>query len=129
MLRKIDCVMLRVDDLTTAAAFYTDALGLTELWRDDTSVGMGFPETDAELVLHTMHLPPDCTVHYLVDDVAQAVADWPGRTRMPPFEIAVGQCAILEDPFGNPICILDLTKGTRPGSSSTSCRSSMIRPC
>jgi hypothetical protein len=33
--------------------------------------------------------------------------------REQPFEIAVGWCAVLEDPFGNPVCILDLSKGTR----------------
>jgi hypothetical protein len=31
-----------------------------------------------------------------------------------PFEIAVGRCAVLQDPFGNPVCILDLSKGQRP---------------
>jgi predicted enzyme related to lactoylglutathione lyase len=30
--------------------------------------------------------------------------------REPPFDIAVGWCAVLEDPFGNPVCILDMTK-------------------
>ncbi|MEU4242987.1 VOC family protein [Actinoplanes sp. NPDC026619] len=37
MLRKIDCVMVRVADLDAGVAFYTDRLGLTELWRDDTA--------------------------------------------------------------------------------------------
>jgi hypothetical protein len=34
---------------------------------------MGLPETDAEVVLHTMELPADRGVHYLVDDAAEAV--------------------------------------------------------
>jgi catechol 2,3-dioxygenase-like lactoylglutathione lyase family enzyme len=113
MLRKIDCVMLRVEDLAAGVAFYTETMGLQVLCRDETSVGLGFPETDAELVLHTLHLPPNCTVYYLVDNVTQTVATWPGRLHTPPFEIEVGWCAILEDPFTNPICILDLTKGPR----------------
>ncbi|GIF25030.1 catechol 2,3-dioxygenase-like lactoylglutathione lyase family enzyme [Actinoplanes tereljensis] len=120
MLRKIDCVMLRVPDLNAGVAFYVDSMGLQELWRDETSVGLGFPETDAELVLHTLHLPPDCPVHYLVDDAREAAATWPGRVRTPPFEIEVGWCAILEDPFTNPIAILDLTKGSRPGQVDVS---------
>jgi predicted enzyme related to lactoylglutathione lyase len=56
-------------------------------------------------------------VHYLVDDVPAAVSSWREQgcvVRMPPFEIAVGWCAVLEDPFGNAVCILDLSNGTRP---------------
>lgn len=116
MLRKIDCVMVRVPDLDAAADFYTRTLGLRILWRDESSVGMGLPETDAEVVLHTMELPAEWGVYYLVDDVSAAVLDWTAAgcaVLRAPFEIAVGWGAVLEDPFGNPVCILDLTKGLR----------------
>ncbi|MFF5291183.1 VOC family protein [Paractinoplanes globisporus] len=115
-LRKIDCVMVRVDDLDAASRFYGRMLGLRELWRDEASVGMGLPETDAEVVLHTMDLPAGQSVHYLVDDVRASVASWREDgldVRVEPFEIVVGWCAVLADPFGNAVCILDLTKGTR----------------
>jgi len=116
VLRKIDCVMVRVDDLNTGADFYTRLLGLTVLWRDDSSIGLGLPETDAEVVLHTAELPPEWAVHYLVDDVRAMVRSWHDAGRpvlRQPFEIAVGWCAALADPFGNAVCILDLSKGTR----------------
>jgi predicted enzyme related to lactoylglutathione lyase len=116
MLRKIDCVMLRVDDLDVAADYYTRVFGLTWLWRDDVSVGMAMAETDAEVVLHTMDLPRDTGVHYLVDDVPQAVAAAAAQgclVRTPPFDIVIGKCAVLEDPFGNTISILDMSKGPR----------------
>ena len=113
MLRKIDCVMVRVDDLDAGSAYYTEVLGLRPKWRDNSSLGMGLPETDAEIVLHTLDLPADYTVHYLVDDVRAAVSGGDFAVRQPPFEIAVGWCAVLEDPYGNPVCILDLSKGTR----------------
>ena len=115
-LRKIDCVMVRVDDLSAGSRFYAERLGLRELWRDGSSVGMGLPESDAEVVLRTMDLPPEHAVHYLVDDARAAAADWHAdglEVRTEPFEIAVGWCAILADPFGNAICVLDLSKGTR----------------
>jgi catechol 2,3-dioxygenase-like lactoylglutathione lyase family enzyme len=32
---KIDNIMFRVKDLDTAATFYTQALGLKQVWRDD----------------------------------------------------------------------------------------------
>jgi lactoylglutathione lyase len=116
MLRKIDCVMVRVPDLPSAVAFYTRVFGLRPLWQDDTSAGMGMPETDAEVVLHTMDLPAESSVHYLVDDVPAAVAA--GRragcvVRESPFDTAIGTGAVLEDPFGNPICLLDMSKGPR----------------
>ena len=112
-LRKIDCVMVRVPDLAAAAEFYTGELGLRRLWADETSIGLGLTETDAEIVLHTMDLPADENVYYLVDDVDAAATQYAGMMRKPPFDIAVGRCAILEDPFGNAIGILDLSKGLR----------------
>jgi lactoylglutathione lyase len=117
VLRKIDCVMVRVDDLAAASDFYTRVFGLRPLWRDGSSVGMGMPDTDAEVVLHTMDLPPERSVHYLVDDVRGAVADWRQECRVvrEPFEIAIGWCAVLADPFGNAVCILDMSKGPRAG--------------
>src|SRR5262245_22170503 len=103
MLRKIDCVMVRVNDLEAGARFYGDVLGLKRLWQDATSVGMGMPETDVEIVLHTMDLPKDIGVHYLVDDVMTAVetlAEKGCTVREAPFDVAIGKCAVLEDPFG-----------------------------
>ena len=116
MLRKIDCVMVRVGDLAAAVDFYSQVFGLRRLWQDESSVGMGMPDTDAEVVLHTMNLPHDRSVHYLVDDVLAAVSTYEQRgcvVREPPFNIAIGRCAVLEDPFGNAVCILDMSTGPR----------------
>lgn len=114
-LKKIDCVMVRVPDLAAAAAFYTRAFGLRPLWRDSSSVGMGLPDTDAEVVLHTMDLPREWSVYYLVEDVLTAVGAWrrAGQVVREPFEIEIGWCAVLADPFGNPMGILDMSKGAR----------------
>jgi len=116
MLRKIDCVLVRVGDLEAASEFYRRVFGLRELWRDAGSAGLGMPETDAEVVLHTMDLPPDLSVHYLVDDVDAAVAEYAARgclVRTPPFDVPVGRGAVLEDPYGNAVCVLDLSRGPR----------------
>ncbi|WP_250008675.1 VOC family protein [Actinoplanes sp. M2I2] len=117
MLRKIDCVLVRVDALEAAEAFYVSVFGLRPIWRDESAVGLALPETDAEVVLHTMDLPPGQHVHYLVDDVADAVvaAERGGCVvRTAPFDVAVGKCAVIEDPFGNAVCLIDLSKGMRP---------------
>jgi len=33
-----------------------------------------------------------------------------------PFDIPIGRCAVLTDPFGNPLCVLDMSNGKRAGS-------------
>ncbi len=81
---------------------------------------MGFPETDAEIVLHrTAGVPSKVEVHYLVDDVSAAVEalETEGcQVLVRPFEIAIGKCAVIEDPFNVRLCILDMSKGPRSGS-------------
>ena len=87
-----------------------------QMWRDETAVGMAMAETDAEMVLHTMDLPGDRGVHYLVDDVPAAVAAAQRAgcaVREAPFEIAIGLCAVVVDPYGNTVCLLDMSKGPR----------------
>jgi lactoylglutathione lyase len=117
MLRKIDCVMLKVSEIEKAAAYYETVFDLKRLWQDAHSVGMGMPETDAEIVLHDNPEPPkEISVHYLVDDVMKSVDHFAAHgciIRAQPFDIAIGKCAVLEDPFGNTIAILDMSKGPR----------------
>jgi len=113
MLRKIDCLMVPVPDLDAGAACYERVFGLTVNWRDEVSVGMRLPESDTEVVLNNDGISG---VHYLVDDVPSAVRDAVegGCTVVTePFDIVIGKCAIVEDPFGNPVRLLDMTKGPR----------------
>ena len=118
MLRKIDCIMIRVEDVEAAAAYYAKVFGLRPLWSGDGAVGLGFPETDAEVVLHNdQAIPSSVEVHYLVDDVVTAVAHVAAQgcqVLVPPFDITIGKCAVIRDPFGTRLCILAMTKGLRP---------------
>lgn len=115
LLRKIDCVMIRVEDLAAAQEFYQRVLGLEPLWSDEHSVALGMPESDAELVLHdSPDIPRECNVHYLVDDVIAAVAELAAEgcaVTVEPFDIRIGKCAVVTDPFGNLLNLLDLSKG------------------
>jgi predicted enzyme related to lactoylglutathione lyase len=116
MLREIDCVMVRVPDLAGASDFYARVFGLRPLWRDEVSVGMAMPDTPAEIVLHTMDLPADRSVCYVVDDVPAAVSGYLRQgcaLRVEPFDIAIGRCAVVTDPYGNSLCVLDRSKGPR----------------
>ena len=118
MFKKIDCVMIRVDDVSAAEKFYADVFGLKPLWREAGAVGMGMPETDAEIVLHNnVDIPNKVEVHYLVDDVVAAVKSYGEkgcRVLVPAFDVLIGKCAVIQDPFGTAICLLDLSSGRRP---------------
>lgn len=117
MFRKIDCVMIRVPDVPTAATFYEEAFGLKRLWQDGDTIGLGLSHTDAEIVLHNSpDIPHDVEVHYLVDNVAEAVQGYAQKgctVLVQPFDIVIGQCAVIRDPFGTTLCLLDMTKGPR----------------
>src|SRR5215469_5156977 len=64
MLKKIDCVMIRVEDVKAAMAYYSDVFGLQPVWWDETSAGLRFPESDAEIVVHcNPDIPSRVEVH------------------------------------------------------------------
>ncbi|WP_167333922.1 VOC family protein [Rhizobium sullae] len=112
LFRKLDNHLLHVSDLDAAIAFYGGRLGQALVWRDDEAAGFALPETDAELVVH-LHIGPETDI--LVDDVDEAFEEFlaaGGEAVQPPFEIAVGRCARIRDPFGNIVVILDQSKGT-----------------
>ena len=111
LFRKLDNHLLRVSDLDAAISFYRDGLGHPLIWRDQEAAGFALPETDAELVVH-LHIGPetDILVEY-VNDAFAAFLSAGGEVVEPPFDIAIGKCARVRDPFGNVIVILDQSKG------------------
>jgi predicted enzyme related to lactoylglutathione lyase len=112
LLRKVDCIRLYVPDLEAGLGFYRDRLGHELLWRSDTAAGLRLPESDAELVLQTEEQRQE--VDLLVDSADEA-ARWVeqagGKLIVPPFDIQIGRCVVLEDPWGNPLVLLDMSKG------------------
>ena len=112
LLRKVDCIRLYVPDLEAGLAFYRDRLGHELIWRSKTAAGLRLPESDAELVLQTEEQRQE--VDLLVDSADEA-AKWVeqagGKVIVPPFDIQIGRCVVLEDPWGNPLVLLDMTKG------------------
>jgi Glyoxalase/Bleomycin resistance protein/Dioxygenase superfamily len=73
MLKKIDCIMIRVEDVEAAASYYADVFGLHRRWSDEVSIGLGFEESDAEVVIHhDPNIPSSVEVYYLVENVITA---------------------------------------------------------
>ena len=113
VLRGIDAVTVPVPTLEQGLAFYRDQLGHTVVWRDDSAgqAGLALPGSDTELVLTTEHAyEPD----WLVDSVDAAAAAFEragGSVSVAPSDIPVGRLAVVIDPFGNAMVLVDLSKG------------------
>ena len=74
--------------------------------------GLGMKEGQAELVISEEDY---LMVDLKVDDVekaAELLVRAGGKIEDGPFDIEIGKCAVVVDPWGNRYCILDLTKGT-----------------
>ena len=112
LLRKVDCVRLYVPDLEEGLAFYRDRLGHELIWRTETAAGLRLPETDTELVLQIEEQRQE--VDFLVDSADQAaesILQSGGIVIVPPFDIQIGRCVVVEDPWENPLVLLDTSKG------------------
>ncbi len=111
LFRKVDCLALRVSDLDDAIDFYV-GLGHDALWRTPTSAGLRLPESEAELVLQTERPGPetDLTVAEVSAAVERFVAAG-GRVVVEPFDIAIGRCAVVADPWDNHLVVLDNSRG------------------
>ena len=112
LLRKVDCVRLYVPDLEAGLAFYRDRLGHALIWRSKTAAGLRLPESEAELVLQTEEQRQE--VDLLVDsadEAARQIEQAGGRVLVSPFDIQIGRCVVVEDPWGNPLVLLDASKG------------------
>lgn len=112
LFRKVDCLQLPVPDLEAGLRFYRDGLGHELLWRTATAAGLRMPETGTELVLQTERPEPE--VNLLVASAAasaEAIRQAGGQVVEPPFDVQVGRCAVLLDPWGNRLVVLDLSRG------------------
>ena len=109
---KIDCYSIPVDDLDNGIKFYTN-LGHKLLWRDgNNSAGLSLPDSDEELVLHTDNRPFEtCLLVDSVDTAIESIVSNGGKLVFGPILIKVGKYALLNDPWKNPLPILDFSNG------------------
>ena len=112
LIRKVDCIQIQVPDLDAGLAFYRDQLGHQLVWRTERAVGLRMPDTDAEIVLQIER--PGIEVNLLVDTVDAAVervVAAGGIVVVPPFDIQIGRCVVVQDPWGTSLILLDMSKG------------------
>lgn len=109
VLKKINAVLVKVPDIRQGLDFYREQLGLQPFWKkkDIASVHLG----DGQLVMSTT-LDPETNI--LVESVEHATAVFVkagGKVVSPPEDIDVGKLAVVEDPFGNQLTLVDFSKG------------------
>jgi len=112
LFRKIDCLQIPVPDLEAGLAFYRDKLGHELIWRTETAAGLRMPETDDEIVIQTER--PQLEVNLKVasaDAAAERMVEAGATLVAQPFDIPIGRCTVVLDPWGNALVLLDSSKG------------------
>ena len=112
---KIDSILFYVKNLDKSAEFYQNVLGMKKVWMDKKTkmIGFIFPQTDAEIVIHSDPALPNPSFSFLVENVEEFCKYYHNEGYQileGPFEVRTGKFAILADPDGNEIPIIDLTK-------------------
>jgi lactoylglutathione lyase len=115
VLLKIDTIMFYVSNLEKAAKFYENELGLKRLWTDKEQgmIGFVFAGSDSEIVIHN-----DMSIHnpsfsFLVENVEEFCDEYQKKgytVAQKPFDVRCGKFAVLSDPDGNELQIIDLTR-------------------
>ena len=112
LIDRIDCIRLAVSDLDAGLRFYRDRLGHTLVWRTDSAAGLRLPGTDAEIVIHTESIPPEIDLRVdSADAAARRFEAAGGQIVVPPFDIQIGRCVVVQDPWGNRFVLLDISNG------------------
>lgn len=113
VLQLVDAITIPVPSLDEGLRFYREGLGHELLWRNDASgqAGLRLPGSETELVLS---IDVEYEPNWLVASVENAAADIVaagGSVLAEPQDIPVGRLAVVADPFGNALVLLDLSAG------------------
>jgi predicted enzyme related to lactoylglutathione lyase len=113
LLQKVDAVTVPVSDLDAGLRFYHGLLGHELRWRNDQvgQAGLAKPGSDTEIVLTTRQSYEPNWLVASADHAAAAIESAGGRVVTEPFDVPVGRVAVVADPFGNTLVLLDLSKG------------------
>jgi len=112
LFHKVDCIRLSVQNLDSGIAFYRDRLGLEIVWKTQHAVGLRMPDDTTEIVLHTEPKAPEFDIKVQsADDAASQFEEAGGEVVVPPFDIQIGRCVVVRDPWGNELVLLDSSKG------------------
>jgi len=106
-------IRLHVEDLDAGLQFYPDRLGLSLIWRTEEAAGLRLPRNETEIVLHSEERT-EPEIDLKVEHASRAAKQFEqagGKIIVLPFDIQIGRCAVVEDPWGNRLVLLGSTKG------------------
>ncbi|NHJ86509.1 MAG: bleomycin resistance protein [Asgard group archaeon] len=109
---KIDCIRIPVPNLEEGIIFYVEKLGHKIIWKTKIAAGLKLANDKSEIVLYTGQ--EGLEIDFKVKDISQAVNTFVkagGEIITGPFDIQIGKCAVVKDPWGNQFVILDSSKG------------------
>ena len=112
LLQTVDALQIPVPDLELGLAFYRDRLGHTQIWRTATAAGLHMAASATELVLQTER--PELEANVLVADAdaaASTIVAAGGSVLVAAFDIQIGRCVVVADPWGNRLVLLDMRHG------------------
>lgn len=112
LLQGVDAFVLRVPSLEHGLAFYRDQLGHEVIWRTGSMIGLRMGREGAELVLSLDTGPESDLLVESVDRAVKSLVRGGGSVIVPPKDSPVGRIAVVRDPFGNELTLVDLSKGT-----------------
>jgi lactoylglutathione lyase len=113
LFRNIDCIQLYIPNIQQGIEYYCNSLGLRIIWKSDSAVGLGMSEGITEIVIQNERNTQEFDIK--VDSVTDAIIEIEragGQIVCGPFDIKIGKCAVVKDPWNNQYVILDATKGT-----------------
>ena len=113
LFKKIDSIQLYVPDLDKGIDYYCNLMGLKIIWKTENAIGLGLAEDVTELVIQNQrkHQEIDIKVENVLDAIDK-IQNSGGKILYGPFDIKIGKCAVIKDPWNNEYVILDSTKGT-----------------
>ena len=112
LLQKIEAFPVPVSDLDAGLRFYRDTLGHELRWRNDQvgQAGLALPGSDTEIVPTTRQAYEPNWLVTSADRAAAAIEAAGSRAVTEPFDIPIGRGAVVADPFGNTLVLVDLSK-------------------
>ncbi len=112
-IKKVDSVSIRVRDLDKSSKFYTETLGLPEIWRMDDLDMRGYGIGDNTATINIEKGAPSMQLIIQVErvDDARAALEAKGVKFTGPTDTIpnIGKAAGLRDPDGNEILLMDYT--------------------
>jgi len=113
LISRVDSIQLYVNDLDAGLKYYRDRLGHELIWRTEHAAGLHLPDSRAEIVLQTERNEPETDLMVdSADEAANRIVEAGGSIVVPPFDIQIGRCVVVQDPWGNRLVLLDNSKGT-----------------